>query len=157
MARADLPLCPGQAGYLIDAGLARQRRAVGVRGVDRVGEPVFCVGHLRPRLLFLITRWEVGSGSPAAVAYGGRLQDVAEVVHLQRQGMGDTRIGGVTLVVILDRLPCMGEQDRVPVLTTGLEAFERVIAFRDAIRVWCFVRAVEGVDLLPDDGALQSP
>ena len=63
---------------------------------------------------------ELRIGLAPAVADGGGFQDVAELVHLQRQRVSDTRIGRVALVVIADGFAGMGEEDRVAIL--GLAA-----------------------------------
>ena len=51
----------------------------------------------------------------------------------------------------------MGEEDGVFVLAAVLQAFESVVALRDAVGVGFLLRAVQGVDLLPEDGAFQRP
>src|SRR5215211_8418248 len=58
---------------------------------------------------------------------------------------------------MVDCLSRMSEEDCVFVLAPVLQAFESVSAFRDAVGVGYFLRAVKGIDLLPENGAFQRP
>src|SRR5215216_2103372 len=58
---------------------------------------------------------------------------------------------------MVDCLARMGEEDGVFVLAAVLQAFESIVALRDAVGVGFFLRVVQGVDLLPENGAFQRP
>ena len=160
---------------LVGARFARQGRAIVVRlvvncigvrvlRVGKQGLPLFLpvlVGH-QPAPFFLGHRG-VGDIVAAAVADGDRLQHVAKVVDGQRHRMADTWVGpllstdGIELsfVVEVDRLAGVAEVNGMRVRPLGLEALDRVVALGDAIGPVGGVGAVEGVDLLAEDRALE--
>ena len=89
--------------------------------VDGVGDAVFSVGDERPGLFVPVgLQGQCGIGLATAVADGGILEHVAEVVDLQRECVLNARIGRVALIVVVDRLTRMGEEDRVAVAVAGL-------------------------------------
>ena len=100
-----------------------------------VGDAVLGVGDEDLRLLGLIRWRQVQVRLPSPVADGGGLEDVAEVVHLQRQRVADPRIGRLALVVVADRLPGMGEEHGVAVAAPRLQLPDREVLLGDGVGV----------------------
>src|SRR5215212_8284260 len=141
--------------------------------VDGVlGDAVFGVGDERYGLLGLVLRIELiqvrvqyllylsllvydTNLLAAAVADGGGLQDVAELVHLQRQRMTDARIYRVALVVVVDGFAGMGEEHRMAVPGLRLQAPDGEVLLGDGVGMLLLVRAVQSVDLLAQHRAFQ--
>src|SRR6516225_10051706 len=67
----------------------------------------------------------------APVANRGRLQNVAEIIHLQRERVLNARIGRVALVAIGKRLSRMREEHRVPVAIPGLQSLNGEVLLGD--------------------------
>jgi hypothetical protein len=86
------------------------------------------VNQRRQSLLLLV------KGRQAAlITDGDRLENVAVVVDLERQGMADARIGGITFVVIVEGFARMAEKDGVAIRPLGLKAGQLVTALGNAV------------------------
>ena len=102
--------------------------------------------------------------SAASVADGGLLENVAEVVDLQRQCVLDARIGRVALIVVTDCLAGVDEEDGMPVGATGLQGADAEVLLGDGVGRegapdlcgrGAGMLGVVGIDLLPQHRALE--
>ena len=177
------------AGQLEGERLAGQRNAIVVVPVDCIpasvvilGDSVFGIGEQRGCLLRLIGGMEPGQTwvrhlldvslvvdntdlLAPPIANGRLLEHVAKSIDLQRQRMLDTRVGGVPLVVVADRLARVGEEDGVAVITPSLQGANGEVLLGDGVgragaldlvRRGAWMLGVVGIDLLAQHRALES-
>ena len=149
--------------------LARQWRAVLIGGLDRVGEPVFRIGDQRGGLPLLVPVFSQGRAAPA-IAHGCLLAHVAVGIHLQGEGVLDSWIGRIALVVIGERFAGVAEEHRmaIPALRLQHADAEILLAHRvgregacDLLGCGAGVIGVVGIHLLaqhhPLEGAAGLP
>ena len=102
--------------------------------------PVFGVGDEGLGLLARVLRRQVGVRLAAAIADGGLLQHIAEVIHFQRHGVGHSRVLGLAFVVVTDGLAGMGEKHTMAVIAARLQVADGEILFGDGVRMLRLVR-----------------
>ena len=142
------PALPINPCDLIGSGLARDARIVKGRlyggrrivGVDEIGIRV--ARPCEARACSGIFSGDI----PPGIGNGHAVGDIAEFVDAQGDGVADTRVRGVALVVGAQALGGGGEIDCVVIVIVGLECIDLVAGLGDGVRVIGPVRIIPSVD-----------
>lgn len=137
-----------QAGQLISARFAGQRCAVVVVGLYGVGHRVFAVGDVDGRLPGAVFLRQSLVRLAAAIANGRLLQDIAEGVDRQCQGVGDARVFRPAFIVITEGFAGMGEEHGMAVAALPLQHLDGEVLLGDGVGMPRPVRAVLGIHFL---------
>src|SRR5262249_8543867 len=90
-----------------------------------------------------------GRAAATRVADGARATDVSERVRFERKLVRDARVGGIPLILVMDRFERLRREDGVWIVSLRLQLLRGIARGRDAVRNLRPRRAVLAVELLP--------